>query len=105
VPDDDERSTLRVRRATTDDAPAIAELHIRSWQWAYRGLIPDSYLDALSDDLTNRTRWRAELLRDDSKWTWVAERRGRIIGFADTFRSWDDDADDSTAMRSIRLDR
>lgn len=40
------------------------------------------------------------------KRTWVAEIQGRIVGFADTFPSWDDDADESTAMLgAIYLDR
>jgi GNAT superfamily N-acetyltransferase len=32
------------------------------------------------------------------KRTWVAEIERRIVGFADTFPSWDDDADGETAM-------
>src|SRR5579884_753846 len=37
-------SPFQVRRATFRDAGAIAALHVRSWQWAYRGLLPDAYL-------------------------------------------------------------
>jgi GNAT superfamily N-acetyltransferase len=95
-----------VRRAGVADAPAIAALHVRSWQWAYRGLIPDSYLDGLNGNLENRTRWWADMLRDDSKWTWVAERDGQMVGFTDTFRSSDKDASESTAMLgAIYLER
>jgi ribosomal protein S18 acetylase RimI-like enzyme len=36
-----------VRRATQADALAIATVHVRSWQAAYRGLLPQDYLDAL----------------------------------------------------------
>jgi GNAT superfamily N-acetyltransferase len=90
---------LRVRRATADDAAAIAELHVRAWQWAYRGLIPNEYLDALSDQISRRVEWWREMLGDrEKKWTWVAELGDRIVGFADTFASWDEDADPSTAM-------
>ncbi len=31
--------------ATADDAPAIATLHAASWRLAYRGMLPDRYLD------------------------------------------------------------
>ncbi len=31
--------------ATADDAPAIATLHATSWRLAYRGMLPDRYLD------------------------------------------------------------
>ncbi|HEY7857886.1 MAG TPA: GNAT family N-acetyltransferase [Candidatus Nanopelagicales bacterium] len=36
-----------VREATELDAEAIARVHTLSWQSAYRGLVPDSYLDGL----------------------------------------------------------
>lgn len=39
---------MEVRAASIDDAEAIAVVHVRSWQGAYRALIPDAYLDALS---------------------------------------------------------
>lgn len=29
---------VTIRQATVTDAQALAELHIRAWQWAYRGL-------------------------------------------------------------------
>lgn len=37
--------TIEIRPATAADAAAIADLHQRSWRSAYRGLLPDSYLD------------------------------------------------------------
>ncbi|WP_084563103.1 GNAT family N-acetyltransferase [Corynebacterium aquilae] len=39
---------LFVRQACVEDAAALAQLHVRSWRQAYRGLLPDSDLDALS---------------------------------------------------------
>jgi GNAT superfamily N-acetyltransferase len=38
---------VHVRRAICEDAWAIATVHVRSWQGAYPGLVPQSYLDAL----------------------------------------------------------
>jgi len=38
---------VQIRRATPADALAIATVHVRSWQGAYPGLIPQAYLDAL----------------------------------------------------------
>jgi len=38
---------VRIRRARPDDALTIATVHVRSWQGAYPGLIPQSYLDSL----------------------------------------------------------
>ena len=36
-----------VRPATVADAPAMGRLHVRAWQAAYRGEMPDDYLDGL----------------------------------------------------------
>lgn len=40
-------SGVLLRRATPADVDAVAQVHVRSWQRAYRGLLPDEYLDAL----------------------------------------------------------
>jgi GNAT superfamily N-acetyltransferase len=37
-----------IRRATARDAPGIATVQVRSWQSAYRGRLPQEYLDALT---------------------------------------------------------
>jgi len=37
----------QIRDAETADALAVARVHVRSWQVAYRGLIADQFLDAL----------------------------------------------------------
>lgn len=39
-----------LRPAETGDALAVARVHVRSWQAAYRGLIADDYLDRLRAD-------------------------------------------------------
>jgi GNAT superfamily N-acetyltransferase len=38
---------MLLRAATPDDAREVANVHVHSWQVAYRGLMPDEYLDAL----------------------------------------------------------
>jgi ribosomal protein S18 acetylase RimI-like enzyme len=46
---------MLVRAAEPEDAMAVAWVHVRSWQAAYRGLIPDEYLDGLrSEDRAQR---------------------------------------------------
>jgi GNAT superfamily N-acetyltransferase len=39
---------MTIRTATEADIPAIARVHVESWQWAYRGMLPQAYLDGLS---------------------------------------------------------
>jgi ribosomal protein S18 acetylase RimI-like enzyme len=56
-------SEFRIREATAADLPAIADIHASSWRTAYRGILPDAFLDGdLLQD--HKTRWAgiAELL-------------------------------------------
>ncbi|MFL5900111.1 MAG: GNAT family N-acetyltransferase [Solirubrobacterales bacterium] len=71
-----------MRQATADDASSIAEIHVRSWQAAYRGILADDLLDSLS--VAERgDSWRA--LLDDTEHHWlnlVAEDgSGELAGF------------------------
>ncbi len=70
---------MNIRRATADDADAIARLHIDSWRSAYRGLVPDAHLDGL--DCERRARRFRESLAENAEETYLAERDGEILGF------------------------
>jgi ribosomal protein S18 acetylase RimI-like enzyme len=75
---------LEIRRAERDDARAIATVHVRTWRAAYRGLIADDYLDAL----TVKARlgfWEEWLSLSGERrpYVFVAESPGAgVIGFA-----------------------
>jgi len=87
---------ILVRSATADDADEIARVHIESWQGAYRGQIPDEYLDSLSID-KRKLVWRRSLrLEGRDETNWVVERDGTIVGFAGAGRTRDDDAEEGT---------
>jgi GNAT superfamily N-acetyltransferase len=49
-----------VREAGAGDAAAIAALQVRSWQTAYRGIVPDAFLDDLAEDAWLE-RWTEQL--------------------------------------------
>jgi hypothetical protein len=49
-----------VRAALTTDAEAMAQAHVAAWQTAYRGLFPQSFLDAL-DAADSAEKWRRNL--------------------------------------------
>jgi GrpB-like predicted nucleotidyltransferase (UPF0157 family)/ribosomal protein S18 acetylase RimI-like enzyme len=70
-----------VRRARSDDAAGIAEVHVHAWQAAYRGLLPDPLLDGLSVSEREES-WRS-LLEEEGDWlTFVAEDgAGGLAGF------------------------
>lgn len=104
---------MEVRPATAADALAIATVHVRSWQAAYRGLLPQSYLDALDPDqsvdgwqtLLAATRWPATgilvLVRDTTISSGHAEAADDgdatgIIGFAGLGPTRDEDEDPHT---------
>lgn len=75
---------VRIRRATPDDALAIASLDVATWRVAYRGLMPDEHLDGLSvEEMTDS--WRANLLKHQAhghKRVLVAEVGQRVVGYA-----------------------
>ncbi|KAJ6786935.1 hypothetical protein PWT90_00077 [Aphanocladium album] len=70
-----------IRRATVADAADIARIHVHSWQETYRGMMPQSFLDAL--DISQRTRrWTAELQVPNSVPSFVALVDGQVYGMA-----------------------
>src|SRR5205085_1977428 len=88
----DSAMRIDVRRATVDDARAIAEVHVASWRGAYRGIVPDEVLDARS--VEERTpKWRAWLTEPGSRHVLVAAADGRVRGFVAGGPSEDADAD------------
>lgn len=76
---------VELRDARRGDEPAVAELHVRSWQEAYRGLMPDEFLDGL--DPRDRAEWYTFGSSEDGAPTTVLAVSGeRITGFV-TFRA------------------
>ncbi len=41
---------IEIRRAGTEDAHEISKIYALSWKTGYRGMIPQDYLDSLSED-------------------------------------------------------
>jgi hypothetical protein len=55
---DDDR--VQIRRADVADARRIAEVHVRSWQVGYRGILPQDLLNGL-DPQQRVPRWEARI--------------------------------------------
>jgi GNAT superfamily N-acetyltransferase len=53
---------IEVRAPENDEAGAIAEVQLRSWQDGYRGVFPDGYLDGLPGEIEARTNRWTELI-------------------------------------------
>jgi GNAT superfamily N-acetyltransferase len=79
-----------IRRAEPDDAMPVAWVHVRSWQAAYRGLLPDDYLNAILPE--ERAQYYDFASVDPAKpRTIVALEDGVVLGFASTAPSRDAD--------------
>jgi ribosomal protein S18 acetylase RimI-like enzyme len=89
---------MDIRAARMKDIPEIAAVHVRSWQAAYRGLLPQAYLDGL-DPSQRIGQWERSLSAAD--WsdggTLVADAGGRLPGFVSYGPARDDDADSRRA--------
>ncbi|MEV4010271.1 GNAT family N-acetyltransferase [Nonomuraea angiospora] len=85
---------MRIRQATSADARAIADVHVRSWQAAYRGLVPQDYLDDL-DPAQRQPGWERRLA--ETAWpgrgVLVAEADGDVVGFTSLLPTRDEDED------------
>jgi L-amino acid N-acyltransferase YncA len=82
---------VTVRAATEAEVRSVAEIHVRGWQWAYRGKVPDHILDGLSVE-RREAMWRGAVRNPGERRVWVADRDGRICGFVATEPSRDTDA-------------
>jgi L-amino acid N-acyltransferase YncA len=89
--------TAKIRPATREDARAIAQVHVASWRWAYRDLLPQHVLAELSVDARG-AMWRSLLVvPDDGTVVLVSIEDGAIVGFASAGPSRDADASRDTA--------
>ncbi|MFE1902096.1 GNAT family N-acetyltransferase [Streptomyces gardneri] len=80
-------TTTSIREATPEDAAALAGVHVRSWQAAYRDLLPGPYLDSL-DPEERAAVWRDRLTAPDRPTVLLAtEADGRVVAFS-CLRAW-----------------
>lgn len=94
-----------IRGAVPDDAHGIAEVHVRSWQSAYHGLMPQQVLDALDVD-DRAERWRGILTTPHPRTlgTFVAEHAGAIVGWVSFGAGRDEGADADGEVYGIYSD-
>ena len=68
-----------IRPAKLIDAHAIAEVHVSTWQEAYRNIVPDKYLQSLSID-KREEQWCSSIERGNPE-LWVAVNGSEIVGW------------------------
>ncbi len=75
----------RIRPARIDDAAALARVHVASWRAAYRGMLPESHLESLSEtEQETRTRDLIAQPLGPHHHLLALDRGGFILGFAAT---------------------
>ncbi|MEV6712986.1 GNAT family N-acetyltransferase [Lentzea sp. NPDC051208] len=79
---------MTVRLAVTSDAPAVASVHVQTWQAAYRGLVPDPVLDDLSVE-ERSSMWERAIPRGG---VWVGLADDAVAGFCAVGPSSEPDA-------------
>jgi GNAT superfamily N-acetyltransferase len=69
-----------VRAAGIGDAAAIARVHVASWRSTYRGILPDDFLESLSE-ARYEERWKRSLT-DHGTRVYVSKDKGEVVAFA-----------------------
>ena len=70
---------ITMRPAEIWDAEAIARIHVDAWKVAYRGIVPQNHLDALSVD-DRRLRWRKHLQTGERQTLVAVENEAKCPG-------------------------
>ena len=94
---------MLLRPAEPADALAIARVHVRSWQAAYRGLIDDAYLDSLRPD-DRAARYDFTHADPLKPYTIAALEGDEIVGFATVMPSRDEDILQAGELAALYLD-
>ena len=80
-----------IRCATPSDTNAIARVHVTTWQHAYRGQLPELFLNSLR--LSDREQMWSDLVARSAKDVYVATSQSGIVeGFVHFGDSRDSDA-------------
>lgn len=72
---------IKIEPMTVNDSKSVAEIHTQSWQSAYKGIIPQEFLDAI-DVKKREENWARGIIKDPGLIRLVAkDDNGSIIGF------------------------
>ena len=84
-----------IRLAGMSDVDEIARLHVKAWQSAYRGQMPDAYLGAL--DSSKRAAMWSKVIAAPAALVLVATAAENLVGFCSLLPSRDADASPTVA--------
>lgn len=85
--------SILIRSAVLEDSEGIAKVHTRSWQSAYRGILPEEWLNNLKWQ-DRKERWDRQLpAKDSNDILVVINQQKEIIGFGSIGPVRDEDLD------------
>lgn len=73
---------MKLRTATKEDAFGIAEVHVASWRYAFKGIMSQDILD--NQSVPERAASWTKILVEDSGRVFVSEHGGYVSGFVHT---------------------
>ncbi len=88
--------TYKIRHARADDINVIAKIYVNSWKYAYRGIVPQEYLDNLSVE-----KYMKKLKDISAPGEFVFELEGSVVGLAKVIACRDLDLDNSAEIQTI----
>jgi GNAT superfamily N-acetyltransferase len=96
---------VQIRSAVRGDELAVARVHVRTWQAAYRGLLPDAYLAGLRPE-DRAARYTFSSPDPDRPHTLVAidDDGGAIAGFATVGLPTSDDAEGAGELLALYVE-
>jgi GNAT superfamily N-acetyltransferase len=98
------REQYAATAAEPADALAVARVHVRAWQVAYRSLLPDEYLNSLKpEDRAPRYTFGGTDPREPMT-TVAVDEHGTIRGFATTCAARDADVPGHGELAAIHVD-
>lgn len=72
---------IKIESMKIEDARTVAEIHTKAWQFAYKGIIPQDFLDAI-DTNQREANWAKGIIDDPSLIRLVAKSdNDSILGF------------------------
>jgi GNAT superfamily N-acetyltransferase len=75
-------TALLIRKMKVEDALAVAEIHTLSWQFAYKSIVDQKFLDAI-DVKKREENWKRGIeTNHPPAIRLVAEMKGLVVGFA-----------------------
>lgn len=82
---------MHLRRATASDAPGLAQVHVDSWQAAYKGIVPDDFLQRFN--YQKREEAFREAIDARTEETYIAEENDHPVGILTIGACRDSDLD------------